>query len=371
MLTMVTENDRRAVWSETRGSPPTNFRTALKGDLHVHLNGAVPTQLMRSLLRQIEGQCLDDLHLKVKRPVSSMGEYLQPWKGFKSVPRDQSTLNKMVYEALRLRQKDHVCYVELRNSPFYIAALNRATLETALEWLVQAIDMACECLNATARLEHSSEKTKPIDARLVVSIAREDFRWENVNALEKALLSVCPKTSTIVGLDLSGDESLPIDKTVSSFFRRMHETLGLGVTIHAGESGNADNVLWALKECKAQRVAHALAAIKDERVLDAILNSSACIETCLTSNLRSGVLRDNLGRMLPLEAHPVKCFLERGIPVVLCTDNPAVHQASLSHEYSLLRRICTTEEVNRVYSNWARFAFAPLRSKSGFWAHSI
>ncbi len=52
------------------------------------------------------------------------------------------------------------------------------------------------------------------------------------------------------------------------------------------------------------------------------------LEVCLSSNLQTGAV-------VSLKDHPLPKFLDAGIKVALCTDNPTVSSTTLSREYEL------------------------------------
>ncbi|MEN8006689.1 MAG: adenosine deaminase, partial [Candidatus Krumholzibacteriota bacterium] len=52
------------------------------------------------------------------------------------------------------------------------------------------------------------------------------------------------------------------------------------------------------------------------------------LEVCLSSNLQTGAVPS-------LKEHPLPRFLDAGVKVALCTDNPTVSSTSLSREYEL------------------------------------
>ena len=52
------------------------------------------------------------------------------------------------------------------------------------------------------------------------------------------------------------------------------------------------------------------------------------LEVCLSSNVQTGAVAT-------LDEHPLPKFLDAGINVALCTDNPTVSSTSLSREFEL------------------------------------
>jgi len=284
--------------------------------LHAHLNGSIPANHVVSLLEQNgipfpDGLTAQDLVLR--SPVSCLPQYFKPWTIFKLLPIGKQCLDAMVDAAVAALGNDHVKYAEFRNSPFNIADLNEITLDETVEWLVDSL------AGASAR--------RDVDTRLVVSLSRYKSDLHRSHELWRAI-GRANRTGIVVGVDLSGNEDAPIDGAVARLFREAKDSLGLGVTVHAGETGNPATIRWAVNECKADRIAHALAAAHDASLLEELAARDICVEVCLTSNLFSG-------QVDRLEDHPVRHFIEHAVPFVLCTDNPQVLQTCLSQEYEL------------------------------------
>lgn len=126
---------------------------------------------------------------------------------------------------------------------------------------------------------------------------------------------------------MAGDEAAhPIDDELARLIRTAADELGLGVTIHAGETGPAENVRHAIEVCGATRIGHGLAAVQSEPVLDLVRRRHVTLEVCLRSNVLTSSVPS-------LENHPVHQLIEREVPFVLCSDNPGLHAFSLSQEY--------------------------------------
>jgi adenosine deaminase len=318
-----------------------NIEEMKKIDLHAHLNGTVSTQVFMELCSEfnIEIPTGFDLNrdLQVLKKVDSLIEYFRPWDVFKKLPIGYECLTVMVKSAFENLKKDNVSYIEFRNSPFYISKINGISLEEALVWLIESIKEQSE--------------TYDINARLILSLTRHELLGVDFNKLLEAIRKV-NIDNVIVGVDMSGNEDIKLPYELEKFFLIAKEDLGLGITIHAGETGNYKNIEWAIKNCGAMRIGHGSAAVKSENLLNLILEKDICLEVCLISNLRTGYVQS-------IEDHPLKVFLEWDIPFVLCTDNPSVHGASLSDEYKLFlehfNRVDILEKMNErnnKYSFW-------------------
>jgi adenosine deaminase len=269
-------------------------------------------------------------------PVSSLQEYLLPWRIFKQLPVGRECLNEMVLAAFTALAQDDISYAELRNSPFNISDINNLDICESVTWLLDAFE--------------SARTTTGVDARIVLSITRHDFSEEHPETLLSALKEH-RDSPLIVGVDISGDEDVSIASNISSLFRQAKDEYGLGVSIHAGETGSADNVLWALDYCKADRIGHGIGAASSPELLDRLRDADVCVEVCLISNLRSGRVPD-------INNHPVRQFMAHGVPFVLCSDNPAVHGAPLSADYDLfLQHFGDEQLIDEMFERQMRYSF--------------
>jgi adenosine deaminase len=102
---------------------------------------------------------------------------------------------------------------------------------------------------------------------------------------------------------------------------------GLGVTAHAGEFSPA-NIVAALRTPGLTRIGHATCAARDEQLLEALAESGVTVECSLSCNVV-------LGAAPSYEAHPLRRFVERGIPVALCTDDPVQMCTTIGREYAI------------------------------------
>lgn len=330
------ENFQAGKWSMVLNQ----LKNREKRDLHVHLNGAIPKETIIHLVEEQNikipsGFCLNT-NLQITKPVESLRDYFLPWEVLKLLPRDYQTLLTMVEGAFINLASDNINYVEFRNSPFYISRINNIPLKEAISWLVNAI--------------YKNSFKFNIDARLILSLTRHELidgqGFELLKAIEGA-----NRYNIIVGVDMSGDEDVPVPKETKKFFLTAKEEYGLKITLHAGETGNSRNIDWAINECKADRIGHGNGAIYSEYTLNLIKEKDVCLEVCLYSNLMSGNCSD-------ISNHPIKVFMERDIPFVLCTDNPSVHGKQLSEEYMLfLKKFNRLDVINDMENRTKKYSF--------------
>jgi len=141
-------------------------------------------------------------------------------------------------------------------------------------------------------------------------------------AMEVARLAAALQPLGVVAFGIGGDElSLP-----ATAFRDAYEfaaSCGLHRLIHAGEIGGPETVREAL-EIGAERIGHGIAAMHSAALVEKLAESRTVLEVCPTSNLQTGALARQLGKPAArIEEHPLAVLVERGLDVVLSTDDPA------------------------------------------------
>ena len=101
--------------------------------------------------------------------------------------------------------------------------------------------------------------------------------------------------------------------------------VGLGITAHGGEFSSA-NLRAAMRAPGLSRIGHGVYAVHEPDLLEQIASAGVTVECCLTANVV-------LGGVSSLEEHPIKRFVEAGVPVTLNTDNPVRMRTSIGREY--------------------------------------
>ncbi len=311
-----------------------------KGELHVHLNGLVSTDLVRDLIAR-DGSELPsgfdlDRDLNISLPADSLASYLKPWQALRLIPKSRNCLGLLVESAFVNLKSQNITFVEIRNSIIYLALLNNISVDEALYWILSEI-------------EDASEKYK-IKAGLVLTVSRGDYATDHLRSLLGAYEKL-GRPSTIVGLDLAGNEdvSSPID--IGSRFLGAKEKYGLKVTIHAGETGRIENIISAVNEFGADRIGHGTAASKSVEVMELLKDRDICVEVCPISNRLTTAVTET-------ESHPVIDFIKNNVPFVICSDNPSIHSSSLTEDYlEFYRETNSSQHLRDMYSYQKKYTF--------------
>lgn len=162
----------------------------------------------------------------------------------------------------------------------------------------------------------------------------------------------------VVGIGLGGSEQRVPPEPFAPVFARARE-LGLRTRAHAGEAAGAGSIWGAIRALRVERIGHGTRAHEDERLLDYLAEQRIPLEMCPLSNLRTGVVRS-------ICEHPLRRYLERGIPVTVSTDDPAMFGNSLAEEYLALEREqgLTREDVRGLILQAVAASWLPEERKS-------
>ncbi|HVH72072.1 MAG TPA: adenosine deaminase, partial [Candidatus Dormibacteraeota bacterium] len=126
---------------------------------------------------------------------------------------------------------------------------------------------------------------------------------------------------------------------------------------HAGESTGPESI-WAALNVGAERLGHVLSAIRDPELIEVLAERQVPVEICMSSNLHTGCLAE-------LEQHPVRRLFDAGLLVTLNTDDPAMFDTSVIHEYEIAQDVFgfTDEHVRELARNSLEASFLSPDSK--------
>ena len=131
----------------------------------------------------------------------------------------------------------------------------------------------------------------------------------------------------VIGFDIAGHEA-PFPPVLFKDAYDLAGKMGLMKTAHAGESEGPQRIWEALEYLGPHRIGHGTSAGQDPELIKRLAADGVFLEVCLSSNLQTGAIDK-------LENHPLPRFLDAGVKVALCTDNPTVSNTTLSQEYGL------------------------------------
>jgi adenosine deaminase len=143
----------------------------------------------------------------------------------------------------------------------------------------------------------------------------------------------------VLGLDLAGDEGTHAPEQLAPGFAPAFEAC-MPITIHAGEGESAANIWQAAYHLHADRIGHGLTLIDHPELAQRFRDRGIAIELCPSSNREVVGFRDRLHvDSANCPAYPLRAFMSAGLPLCLCTDNPAISRTTLADEYLAASRM--------------------------------
>jgi len=201
-------------------------------------------------------------------------------------------------------------------------------------------------LAATSGLHHTVLEYPQVRAGLILMMDRRLSPRENSIIVEKAIRY---RSFGIAGVDLAGPNRARFSmRQIAPLFRRAREA-GLGVTAHAGETGDLEELRYVIREIKPDRIGHGLTLARDPKLAEEAARQGVTLELCPTSNLKNGMVRDlgEFGRI-------VRALLKYGVRFTINTDGPEMYRTNVYKEQELLRKagILTGADIAKC-NRWA------------------
>ena len=135
----------------------------------------------------------------------------------------------------------------------------------------------------------------------------------------------------VVGFDIAGPEA-PFPPLLFTDAYKLATQMGLHTTVHAGESEGPERIWEAIETLGPDRIGHGTSAGEDPELIKRLARDGTYVEVCLSSNLQTGAVAN-------LADHPLPRFLDAGMNVALCTDNPTVSSTTLTREIGLAMKV--------------------------------
>jgi adenosine deaminase len=323
------------------------MRAVRQAELHVHLEGTAPPELVRRIAAR-NGLALPGRLLGAdgRFRYTDFLDFLRTYDLAASVMRTGEDYRDITYEYLHSCAAGGAIYVELTASPDH-AALVGMSDEEHLGGIARGIDDA--------------RRDTGIEGRILISAVR-NFGVEQ--ALRVARHAAERPHPYVVGFSMAGDEAgFPVHDFAGVF--AIAAGAGLGCTIHAGEWAGADSVRAALS-LPVTRIAHGVRAIEDPSLVSELAARGIVLECCPTSNVVLGVYPS-------YESHPLPRLRAAGVRVTLGSDDPPYFGATIEGEYDVCaeRMGFSSEDLREITRTAIDAAFcdaslkAALRDRSG------
>ncbi|MGH2455706.1 MAG: adenosine deaminase family protein [Candidatus Limnocylindria bacterium] len=312
--------------------PKLDPRTPLT-ELHVHLGAAVTPAIMWGIahaqgirLPTKDYWAFRDL-ITVGRRRRSFQAYLDLFHWTELIQSSPIAVERSVYEVIGgAYRKNNITRLELRFNPMKRNRGGEQDLDHIIAAAVRGMDRAV--------LEYPR-----VRAGLILCLDRAFSHHLNEIIAAKA---VAWRDRGVVAVDIAG----PVEPTFRfadyrDLFAQVRRA-GLGVTVHAGETGGPDEVRAAVEALEPSRIGHGVNSARDPDVMAMLRERAIVLEVCPSSNLNTRVVR-SVAEMRQI----VRRLVDGGVRFALSTDGPEMLRSYLRDEIAFMLRhdILSIEEV--------------------------
>lgn len=332
-----------------------NIQSLPKVELHCHLEGCFRPETIREVGRVLGIDVPADpaafsRDWLITEPMNNLSVALAKFANIQSIWGSEEVIERLTYEACEDARAQGTRILELRYSPDFIAEGHRAL---GFETIHRSI------LRGIARARH------PDIAVGLIGIVRKILPYSQASYTTNFIIE---NRASFVGLDFA-DRDIGFElRRFSTLIDRARRN-GLRFTTHCGEDDvpeAARHVRMAIEELGAERIGHGIYAIRDPGVVELAKQRHVLFELSPTSNWLTSSVRS-------IAEHPIRKFMEAGIPVSINTDDPGLFGIDLNHEYQVLQRELgfTVAEFDRCNDLAAAHSFVPGPLKQRVWPRPI
>ncbi|XP_038186723.1 adenosine deaminase-like protein isoform X2 [Arvicola amphibius] len=270
----------------------TDFYVELpKVELHAHLNGSISSSTMKKLIaKKPHLKVHDHMTMIDKGKKRTLEECFQMFQVIHQLTTSAEDILMVTKDVIKEFADDGVKYLELRSTPRGDSATGM-TKKTYVESILEGI-------------KQCKQENLDIDVRYLMAIDRRGGLAVAKETVELAKEFFLSTEDTVLGLDLSGDPTIPDKKKETQMLLDLlPDRIGHGTFLNSTEGGSTGPV-------------------------DFVRQHGIPLELCLTSNIKSQTVPS-------YDQHHFGFWYSIAHPSVICTDDKGVFSTNLSQEYQL------------------------------------
>jgi adenosine deaminase len=284
-----------------------------KAELHLHIEGSLEPELTFELAKK-HGVTLKYPSVEALRAAydfSDLQSFLDLYYAGADVLRDEDDFHALTMAYLRRAQADGVVHTEIFFDPQTHTARGIA-FATVFDGIHRALV--------------ESEREFGITWRMIPNFLRHLSADDAMRTLEEML--PYKRHFAAVGLD-SSERGHPPSKFTAVFERVRAE--GLLTVAHAGEEGPPEYIVEALDLLKVSRIDHGVRCEEDAALVERLVRERMPLTVCPLSNVKLCVYSH-------IEDHNLKRLLDRGLKVMVNSDDPAYFGGYVLSNYLAVQR---------------------------------
>jgi adenosine deaminase len=311
-----------------------------KTELHLHIEGTLEPELAFELAAK-HGVKLPYASVEALRAAyrfEDLQSFLDIYYAGASVLRDEDDFHALTMAYLRRAHADGVVHVEIFFDP-----------QTHTE---RGIAFAT-AVGGIRRALEDGEREFDISWRLILCFLRHLSADEAMRTLEQAL--PYKDAITAVGLD-SSERGHPPSKFTAVFERARRE--GFLTVAHAGEEGPPAYIIEALDLLQVKRIDHGVRCEEDAALVERLARERVPLTVCPLSNVKLCVYPK-------IEQHNLKRLLDRGLCVMVNSDDPAYFGGYVAENYLAVQRGLglSKRDISTLAANSIEASFLPPERK--------
>jgi aminodeoxyfutalosine deaminase len=299
----------------------TDFIAGLpKAELHVHHVGSVSPRIVSELAQRHPGVVpADPDELAAFFEFRDFAHFVEVYLAVVDLIRTPEDVRMLTYEVARDMAGQNLRYAELTCTP-YTSVIRGVPIEAYTEAIEDA--------------RVAAERDFGLVLRWIYDIPGESGIPAADATLDYALHHA---PDALVGFGLGGPE---IGVPRPQFERHFRAAIAAGLhsVPHAGETTGPGTVWDALKVLGAERIGHGTSAAEDPSLMAHLARNGITLEVCPTSNIATRAVET-------LDVHPLRRFVEAGVPVTINSDDPPMFGTTLNEEYAVAAELLELDET--------------------------
>ena len=312
-----------------------------KAELHLHIEGSLEPELMFKLSKRnkIEIPFKSVEEIKSAYNFKNLDSFLKIYYEGSNVLITEADFFDLTWEYILRCKEDNIVHTEIFFDP-----QSHISRGIGFSTVINGIHKALK----KGKIEFG------ITSRIIMCFLRHLDEDSCFDVLKEAL----KHKDKIIGIGLdSSEKGNPPQK-----FKRLFEEAikgGFLTVAHAGEEGPPEYIWSSLNLLKVKRVDHGVQCLKDEKLVKKLKEKNIPLTVCPLSNVKLCVFDK-------LENHNLKKMLEKGLRVMVNSDDPAYFGGYLNTNLIEISKALNLnlEQVKILIQNSFKSSFLDKKSKS-------
>ena len=318
-----------------------------KSELHLHIEGSLEPELMFKLAKrnkvEIPFKSVDEIRSAYN--FTNLDSFLKIYYEGSNVLITEEDFFDLTWEYILRCKKDNIVHTEIFFDPQ--SHLPRGiSFDTVINGIHKALTKANNDFGITSKIIMCF--LRHLDEEPCFEVLNEALRHKD----------------KIIGVGLdSSEKGNPPQKFKKLFEKAIQE--GFLTVAHAGEEGPPEYIWDSLNLLKVKRIDHGVQCLKDEKLVEVLKEKNIPLTVCPLSNVKLCVFDK-------LENHNLKKMLEKGLRVMVNSDDPAYFGGYLNTNLIETSKALnlSLEDVRLLIQNSFKSSFLDEKTKNN-WLNKI